>query len=127
MFDLWLRRRMAGAGVDNKALAKALKVEPATVGRWLSEGRKPSRKILLRLAKFFKVSPATILKLTDPDEFFDLATDEGRQEELNNLLADVPEMREVAEKLRRLSPERRAAWLMLLNGDDKPLDPGQDQ
>jgi transcriptional regulator with XRE-family HTH domain len=118
MFNLWLRRRMAARGVDSRALAKMLNVEPATVGRWLHEGRLPDRKNVLRLARYFGVAAATILKLTDPEEFFDLATDEGRQEELTNLLADVPEMREVADKLKRLSPERRAAWLMLLNGEE---------
>ncbi len=70
---------------------------------------------------FFKVSPATILRQTDPEKFLALSRDALAQEiGLNEL------EKEVAEALRRLSPKRRAAFLLLLQNDDARRENGND-
>lgn len=115
-FDLWLRRRMAeheGTGINARDLGKAIGANEATVGRWIDGDKQPSRRYVLKLAQFFRVSPATILRQTDPEEFAALARDLVAQE------AEMNEIdREVAAALQKLSPERRAAFLLLLREDD---------
>ncbi len=119
LFEVWLNRRIAEHDYTNESVAAGVGVNASTVQRWRKGEMLPDRRQVSTLAKFFKVSPVTILKLTDPDVLFNLETDAGRQEELLSLLADVPEIRAFVDNLRRLSPDRRAAWLLILQ--DKHL------
>jgi transcriptional regulator with XRE-family HTH domain len=118
VFDIWLRRKMAERRLGNDALAKELRIHPTTVGRWLEEGAYPNRKQVVKLAAFFKVSPVTILQLTDPDEYTSFVNDPVRQQDEIDALSGIPEMRGVAARLRRMTPQKRAAWLALINGDE---------
>lgn len=115
-FDVWLQRRMAeheGTGINARDLGKAIGANEAIVGRWVDGDKQPSRKYVLKLAKFFRVSPSTILRQTDPDDFAALSHDLVAQEvEMNEL------DREVAARLQNLDPERRAAFLLLLREDN---------
>lgn len=123
-FDVWLKRRMAehnGSGIDADALGEAIRTHPTTVGRWLAGSTRPNREQVMRLAIFFRVSPATILRQTNPEKFLALSRDALAQEiGLNEL------EKEVAEALRRLSPKRRAAFLLLLQDDDAKKENGRD-
>lgn len=114
VFEVWLNRRMAEHGYTNEGVAEGIGVHASTVQRWRRGEMLPDRRQVSTLAKFFRVSPVTILKLTDPDVLFEIETDAGRQEELLSLLAAVPEIKDFVENLRRLSPEKRAAWLLIL-------------
>ena len=119
MFEIWLHARMRDHHVDNKKLARAIHVNSTTVGRWVDGETKPERRHSLKLAKFFHVSPATIWRLTDPDVFYG---DPGSQEELEDLLAELPELRSYdrvqvrsfVKRSRGLTPQQRAVWLATL-------------
>lgn len=118
-FELWLRRRMSeyeGVGVDVKEFAQRIGKDPVTVGRWLAGDVLPNREAVLKIAQFFHTSPATILRQTDPEEFMKLTQDEARQTVEADALVE-----EVARLLRSMSPERRAAWLMLMR-----TEPGEE-
>lgn len=117
LFDVWLRRKMAGftpKALTPVEVAKAVDVSEGTVSRWLNEGRIPERKQVAALSILFGVSPSDILKVTDPDEFkVTLKKIEGRQPDEIDVLAQVPELRALMGDLARLSPEKRAAIVML--------------
>lgn len=113
MLDIWLKRRMAeynGVGIEPKEVAAAVDVHPATVGRWLDGTSIPERLQVLKLAILFKVSIATIMRQTDPDEFARLA---GIEEARRGVEPDALE-EGVIRLLRALPADERAAWLMLL-------------
>jgi len=127
MFDVWLRGEMKARRISNKRLAKALEVDPVTVGRWLDGSTLPERKQVAKLCDFFKVSPVAILKLTDPDELYDFAADGSRQQEATDLLAQIPEMVGATQKLKRMSPKKRAAMLMLILDEDEEGEESSSQ
>jgi len=114
LFDVWLRRKMGDAGLSPAQVAKAVHVAEGTVSRWLHEGRIPERKQVAALSVMFNVSPSTILRVTDPAEFkAALTLVEARQPDEIDVLAQVPELRELMGDLAKLSPEKRAAIVML--------------
>lgn len=115
LFDVWLRRKMAGSGLNAAQVAKGVKVDEGTVSRWLKEGRIPERTQVAALSVLFSVSPDEILKVTDPDEFTQtLKSIEGRQPDDIDVLAQVPELRGFMEDLANATPELRAAIVMLV-------------
>lgn len=118
MFDRWLERKLRRYTGGRKALAKELGVDPTTVGRWIDEGRRPERQHVLRLAKIFNVSIETIVRQTDPELFYDWNDPQREEKMLSDLYTDVPEMQEVARRLREMPPAARRAWLTLLLGED---------
>ena len=122
MFDRWLLRAMRRRNVDRQTLAKELEVEPTTVARWIDEGRKPQREQVLKLAKYFRVSVETIMRQTDPDLFYDWDAPGAEQQALEDLYMDVPEMQDVARRLRGMTPKARRAWFTLLLGEGEELD-----
>lgn len=117
VFDVWLRRKMADfkpEPLTPAQVAKAVDVTEGTVSRWLNEGRKPERKQVAALSVLFGVTPAVILKTTDPEEFTQtLKLVEARQPDEIDVLAQVPELRELMRDIANMSPERRAAIVML--------------
>lgn len=117
MFDRWLARHMEDRNVTDVQVGEAVGVDATTVSRWRRGLKLPDRPFIIPLARLFRVSPLTILRLTDPDELADLARDPARQQELTDLLADAPEMSEILARLARMTPEKRAAWLLLLRSD----------
>lgn len=123
LFDVWLRRKMEGfqpTALTAKQVAKAVGVTEGTVSRWLKEGRKPERKQIVPLSRLFRVSPTVILKVTDPDEFTQTLKDiEGRQPDEIDVLAQVPELRAFMVNLANMTPEKRAAIVMLVPEEDK--------
>lgn len=118
MFDRWLNRAMRRKRVDRQTLARDIEVEPTTVARWLDEGRKPQREQVLKLAKYFGVTLETITRQTDPELFYDWDAPGVEQQALEDLFTDVPEMQDVARRLRAMTPKARRAWLTLLLGED---------
>lgn len=114
VFDVWLRRKMAEFSFTPAQVAKSVDVSEGTVSRWLNEGRKPERKQVAALSILFGVSPADILKVTDPEEFVQtVKAIEGRQPDEIDVLAQVPELRGLMKDLAEMTPERRAAIVML--------------
>lgn len=114
MLDVWLKRRMASHGYKAKYVADQVGVDEGTVSRWVKGDTKPERIQVIRLSRLFRVSPATILKLTDPNE---LAAKTAEAEQLGteaDVLITVPEVREFVTLFLRLSPSRRAAILLLM-------------
>ena len=123
LFDVWLRRKMTNfklGPLTPAQLAKEIDVSEGTVSRWLNEGRKPERQQVASLCIFFQVSPVDILKVTDPEEFKQTLKVVGeRQPDEIDVLAQVPEIRELMGDLARLSPEKRAAIVMLARDSEK--------
>lgn len=117
MFDRWLDGHMAAAGLNDEKVAAAVGADATTVSRWRRGLKLPDRQFLLPLAKLFNTSPTTILYLTEREAFEALVNDPQRQQELLETLAAVPEMNEVAARLARMTPEKRAAWLKVLIDD----------
>lgn len=114
MFDRWLTRHMLDAGLTDVLVAETVGADATTVSRWRRGIKLPDRQFIIPLAKLFQVSPLTILQLTDPDDLAAMMNDPARQQEAAELLLAVPEMGEVAARLAKLTPEKRAAWLLLL-------------
>ena len=114
MLDRWLARHMDDAHLNDSEVAAAIGSDATTVSRWRRGIKLPERQFIIALARLFKVSPLTILQMTDPNEVEALARDPARQQELVDLLADLPEMGEIAARLAKMTPEKRAAWLLVL-------------
>jgi transcriptional regulator with XRE-family HTH domain len=120
LFDVWLRRKLARTGLLPSDVAARVGIDEGTVSRWLNEGRMPERRQVAALSVALDVSPADILQVTDPAEFTATVKQiEGRQPDEIDVLAQEPELREFLEDLRRLSPKRRAAILMLARDPDR--------
>jgi len=117
MFDRWLDQHMRDASLDDADVARAVDADATTVSRWRRGIKMPDRKYILALARLFRTSPQTILLLTDPQEFEALANDPARQQEYIETIAAVPEMREVAARLAKMSPKKRAAWILTLTDE----------
>jgi hypothetical protein len=126
MFDTWLQEWMAthrkpdGKKWEAVDIAKALDLREGTVSRWLNGKRKPSRTQVARLSVFCQVSPMTILRITDPEEFAGTVQEALHQhneaeiaDDISEVLAQVPELRKYLGNLARMTPEKRAAIMML--------------
>lgn len=126
LFDVWLRRKMGSftpEPLTPAQVAKAVSVNEGTVSRWLNEGRIPERKQVAALSVLFRVSPADILKVTDPAEFVETVKKvEARQPDEMDVLAQVPEVRALMEEFAKLSPKRRAALMMLAQDSERLKD-----
>lgn len=120
LFDVWLRRKMGDAQLSQAQVAKAVDVNEGTVSRWLNEGYLPERKQVASLSILFHVSPVDILRVTDPQEFTQTVKEiEGRQPDEIDVLAQEPEIRKLMGDLARLTPEKRAALVMLARDPDR--------
>src|SRR5689334_37987 len=64
-FNDWLARKKKDFKLTNKQIAAAVDVTPSAVGRWIKGERQPERTQVARLAILFKVSPVTILRMTE--------------------------------------------------------------
>jgi transcriptional regulator with XRE-family HTH domain len=63
-FSEWLTARMKARGMNKSAVAKmAGGVTPSTVGRWVNKDARPSADVCVRLADYFKVPAADVLRL----------------------------------------------------------------
>ncbi len=114
MFDAWLDGKMRARGWADKDAAKALEVDVSTIGRWLNGASLPERRQVAKLCDVFKVSPVTILRLTDPDVLLAETEKAARQDNRAMILAQIPDVSEAVDALLRMSPEARAAMLLLL-------------
>jgi len=114
MFDNWLAGKMRVRGWADKDAAKALEVDVSTIGRWLKGASLPERRQVAKLCDVFKVSPITILRMTDPDVLLAETEKAVRQDSRAAILAQIPDVADAVDALVRMSPERRAAMLMLL-------------
>src|SRR5262249_55877342 len=125
LFDVWLRKKMATTGMTPAQVAAGAKVEEGTVSRWLNEGRLPERKQVAALSVLFGVSPADIFMATDPDEFVKtLKMVEERQPDEIDVLAQIPEIRQLMGDLARLTPKKRAALVMLAQESERGSETG---
>jgi len=114
MFDNWLAGKMRVRGWADKDAAQALEVDVSTIGRWLKGASLPERRQVAKLCDVFKVSPITILRMTDPDVLLAETEKAARQDSRAAILAQIPDVADAVDALVRMSPERRAAMLMLL-------------
>lgn len=119
MFNNWFEGKMRDRGWADKDAARALEVDVSTVGRWLKGSALPERKQIARICKEFGVSPVTILRLTDPDVLIDETLKAERQDSRAAILAQIPDVAEAVDALQKMTPERRAAMLMLLRGSEE--------
>lgn len=114
MFNDWLDGKMRARGWADKDAAKALEVDVSTIGRWLKGASLPERRQIAKICDVFKVSPMTILRMTDPDVLLAETEKAARQDNREAILAQIPDVAEAVDALLRMPPERRAAMLMLL-------------
>lgn len=118
MFNNWLDGKMREKGWADKDAAKALEVDVSTIGRWLKGERLPERKQVARICNVFKVSPVMILRWTDPDVLLAETEEQQRQDITMDALAHIPDVAEAIAALSRMTPEKRAAMLLLLKGSE---------
>jgi transcriptional regulator with XRE-family HTH domain len=119
MFNTWLQGKMKVRGWEDKDAAKALEVDVSTIGRWLKGASLPERKQVARICDVFKVSPVMILRWTDPEILLQETKEAERQNNRAAILAQIPEVADAVDALQRMTPERRAAMLMLLKGSEE--------
>jgi transcriptional regulator with XRE-family HTH domain len=119
MFNTWLEGKMRDLVWTDKDAAKALDVDVSTIGRWLKGTRMPERKQVARICDVFKVSPVMILRWTDPEILLKETQEAERQNNRADILAQIPAVAEAVDALQRMTPERRAAMLMLLRGSEE--------
>ena len=112
-FNDWLAGKKRERGLSNKAIAEAVGVTSSTVGRWLKGERVPGRAQVGGLALLFQVSPVTILRMIDKKALDEEVSQVERQQSLAELLAYVPELGDFVELMWRMTPERRAAIILL--------------
>ncbi len=102
-----------------EATAAALEVDVSTIGRWLKGVSLPERRQVAKICDVFQVSPVMILRWTDPEILLAETAKEARQNNRADILAQIPDVQEAVDALQRMTPERRAAMLMLLKGTEE--------
>jgi len=115
-FNDWLATKKKELKLSNRKIAKACEVSESAVGRWLRGERLPERRQVALLSKLFKVSPATILWMTDKEALEDEVKNHMSQEEIASLLAHVPEAEEFYRIVAGLSVDKRAALIVIARG-----------
>ncbi len=116
MFNTWLDAKMKDRGWEDKDAAKALEVDVSTIGRWLKGSSLPERKQVARICHVFSVSPVMILRWTDPEILLKETKKAARQNNRADILAQIPDVADAVDALMRMSPEQRAAMLLVLKG-----------
>lgn len=112
-FNDWLAAKKAALGLNNTQIAQACNVTPGAVGRWLRGERLPERAQVVELALLFRVSPVTILRMTDRTDLLKEEDIAKRQQSMAELLTYVPELAEFVEMLWKMPPAKRAALILL--------------
>lgn len=115
-FNDWLAGKKAEARLSNRAIANACEVSESAVGRWLRGERLPERRQVALLSRFFKVSPARILWMTDREALQEEIENGMSQQDIASLLAHVPEAEEFYRIITGLSVEKRAALIVIARG-----------
>lgn len=119
MFNNWLEGKMKDRGWEDKDAAKALDVDVSTIGRWVKGASLPERKQVAKICDVFQVSPVMILRWTDPDILLTETKKAERQDNRVAILAQIPDVADAVDALQRMTPERRAAMLILLRGSEE--------
>lgn len=112
-FADWLAAKKAEHKLSNRQIADFCEVSPSAVGKWLNTERLPERRQVAYLAKLFKVSPVTILWMTDREALQEEIENGGSQQDLAALLAHVPEAEEFYRILAKLPIDKRAALILI--------------
>ena len=112
-FADWLATKKAERKLSNKQIANACEVSPSAVGKWINTGRLPERRQVAHLSKLFRVSPVTILWMTDREALLEEITNGTSQQDLASLLAHVPEAEEFYRILATLPVDKRAALILI--------------
>ena len=85
----------------------------STPARWARGESLPTREHVAGLALLFKVSPTTILRMTDNAALQEETHNEEGQQAIAALLAHVPELGEFVQLIWKLPPEKRAALILI--------------
>lgn len=112
-FNDWLRDKKKEFNLSNQQIADACEVSASAVGRWMNGSRLPDRPQVAKLAMLFKVSPTTIMRMTDNGALQEEVVNTARQQSKAELLAYVPEIGEFGDLLMQMSVEDRAAFILL--------------
>ena len=70
-FRVFLKSKLRNKG-DQRALAKALGVNPITISRWLHKDQTPEYTALIKMAIHFSVDPMEILNLIKNDHYIQM-------------------------------------------------------
>lgn len=122
-FSSWLDSRMRGEGWDQKQLAKKLQVDESMVSKWLHDITTPTRRSATKLCLIFKVPADYLLPIIDYKDVIDITPIPEQNEKRAELLARVPALASILEKILNLPLEKQAAYLDLMAN----LLPGLDQ
>ena len=122
-FDDWLKAKKENLGLTNADIAHELRVAESTVGKWVNGTSLPERAQVIGLSRLFRVSPTTILRMTDNGALLDEVRN-GESQELAQLLASVPELQQFYALLAALPPEKRAALILLARAQAQQGDQG---
>ncbi len=117
-FDVWLARKKKEHKLTNKEIAAACEVHPTAVGRWLKGERLPERAQVVSLSLLFKVSPMSILWMTDRKQLQELTATTATQSKAE-ILESAPELSDHIDRLWKMTPRRRAAFMDLARGDEE--------
>jgi transcriptional regulator with XRE-family HTH domain len=115
-FNDWLNGKKHELGLRNQDIAAACEVSISAVNRWLRGERLPERRQVALLSKLFRVSPATIIRMTDKEALLEEIANSTSQQELASLLAHVPEIEEFYRIITGLPVEERAALIVIARG-----------
>lgn len=115
-FNDWLATKKKEAKLSNRKIAAACEVSESAVGRWLRGERLPERRQVALLSKLFKVSPATILWMTDREALGEEIKNHMSQDEIISLLTHVPEAEEFYRIVAGLAVDKRAALIVIARG-----------
>ena len=94
-----MRRRMAGLGMDEAALAKAVRVSGATISRWL-DGSDIKFEHVVRICSALRITPKEVVDALYPEEMAALYSElQNKPQTARDIIASLPDVQDFAMEL----------------------------